>query len=211
MPPPDLAAAAAQLFGDRLPAAIEYATLLGTDGVVRGLIGPRETARLWDRHILNCAVVAELIPRDARVADVGSGAGLPGVVLALARPDLRVVLVDAQARRVDFLTECIATLRLAGVRALQGRVEDRSIRGAVGAVDVVTCRALAPLERLAGWCLPLLNSGGRLLAIKGSSASDEVTRGRATLARYGASEVVVRRCGAGVVEPDTTVVDVVVG
>jgi 16S rRNA (guanine527-N7)-methyltransferase len=204
-------AVAARVFGDRLPDAIRYARLLATDGVVRGLIGPREADRLWDRHILNCAAVAELIPAGSRVVDAGSGAGLPGVVLALARPDLELVLVDAQARRVEFLTECVSALRLDGVRVLQGRVEDGSVRDGLRPVDVVTARALAPLDRLSLWCLPLLGSGGRLLAIKGSSASDEVTRYRDTLSRYGASKVMVRRCGAGIVQPETTVVDVVVG
>lgn len=201
-------AAAARVFGDRLPAAVEYARLLATDGVVRGLIGPRESDRLWDRHLLNCAVVAELIPPGRRVADIGSGAGLPGIVLALTRPDLDLVLVDAQARRVEFLIECIHVLGLDRVLAIQGRAEDGSTRDAVGRVDVVTARALAPLDRLAGWCLPLLVRGGRLLAIKGSSASDEVERNRRALGRYGATEVAIRRCGAGVVNPETTVVDI---
>lgn len=201
-------AAAVRVFGERLPAAVEYARLLATDGVVRGLIGPRESDRLWDRHLLNCAVVAELIPERQRVADIGSGAGLPGIVLALARPDLEVVLIDAQARRVEFLNECIAALALDRVTAMQARVEDRATRSAIGAVDVVTARALAPLDRLAGWCMPLLPRGGRLLAIKGSSASDEVERNRRVLGRYGATEVAVRRCGAGIVDPETTVVDI---
>jgi 16S rRNA (guanine527-N7)-methyltransferase len=201
-------AAAVQIFGERLPAAVKYARLLATDGVVRGLIGPRESDRLWDRHLLNCAVVADLIAPGGRVADVGSGAGLPGIVLALVRPDLDFVLVDSQARRVEFLNECIEALALERVRAVQGRVEDRATRQAVGPVDVVTARALAPLDRLAGWCLPLLSQGGRLLAIKGSSASDEVERNRRVLGRYGATEVAIRRCGAGIVSPETTVVDI---
>src|SRR5216110_1698875 len=97
--PADLGPAAEALFGDRLPLAVRYAELLATDGVVRGLIGPREASRIWDRHLLNCAVVGEIIPDGASVIDVGSGAGLPGIALALARPDLRVVLVDSLARR----------------------------------------------------------------------------------------------------------------
>lgn len=208
MAAPEPPAVAAQVFGKRLAAAVEYARLLMTDGVVRGLIGPRESDRLWDRHLLNCAVVAELIPEHVRVLDVGSGAGLPGIVLALARPDLDVVLIDAQARRVDFLNECIGRLALDRATALQGRAEDRTTRTAVGRVDVVTARAVAPLDRLAGWCLPLLPPAGRLLAIKGSSASDEVERSRRALGRYGATEVAIRRCGAGVVDPETTVVDI---
>lgn len=203
-PPP----AAAGIFGERLPAAVEYARLLATDAVVRGLIGPRESDRLWTRHLLNCAVVGELIESGRRVADIGSGAGLPGIVLALARPDLDFVLVDAQARRVEFLHECIEQLGLDRVRALQGRAEDRPTQAAVGRVDVVTARALAPLDRLAKLCLPLLSSGGRLLAIKGSSASDEVERSRRVLGRYGATEVAIRRCGTGIVDPETTVVDI---
>jgi 16S rRNA (guanine527-N7)-methyltransferase len=198
------------VFGDRLSAAVEYASLLATEGVLRGVIGPREVDRLWDRHLLNCAVIAELIPADSRVLDVGSGAGLPGVVLALARPDLDLVLLDAQARRVAFLAECVERLGLRRVTLLQGRVEEKAVRGQLGRSSIVTARALAPLDRLAEWCLPVLKSGGHLLAIKGASASDEVARHRQLLGRYGASEVVVRYCGAGVVDPQTTVIDIAI-
>jgi 16S rRNA (guanine527-N7)-methyltransferase len=202
---------ARQVFGDRLPAATWYAEFLGSQGVLRGVIGPREVDRLWDRHILNCAVIADLIPPDSRVLDVGSGAGLPGLVLALVRPDLEVTLLDAQARRVEFLSECIRTLTLSHVEVRQGRVEEDVTRRVLGDLDVVTARAVAPLDRLARWCLPVLRSSGHLLAIKGASASDEVARHRKLLGRYGASEVVIRQCGTGIVRPETIVVDIEVG
>jgi 16S rRNA (guanine527-N7)-methyltransferase len=203
-------AIAGQIFGDRLSAAVEYARLLATEGVVRGVIGPREVDRLWDRHILNCAVIADLIPAESDVLDVGSGAGLPGVVLALARPDLDIVLLDAQARRIAFLADCVAQLGLQRVTLLQGRVEETPVRRQLGRSSIVTARALAPLDRLAEWCLPVLKSGGHLLAIKGVSASDEVARHRQLLGRYGANEIVVRHCGAGVVDPQTTVIDIAI-
>lgn len=204
-------AAARQVFGSRLPAAEWYADFLGAQGVLRGVIGPREVDRLWDRHILNCAVIADLIPLDSRVLDVGSGAGLPGLVLALVRPDLEITLLDAQARRVEFLSECIRTLALPHVEVRQGRVEEDVTRRVLGDIDVVTARAVAPLDRLARWCLPVLRGRGHLLAIKGASASDEVARHRKVLGRYGASEVVIRQCGTGIVRPETIVVDIEVG
>jgi 16S rRNA (guanine527-N7)-methyltransferase len=206
-PRPEGAEAAAALFGERLPLAIEYARLLGTDGVVRGLIGPREADRIWDRHLLNCAVVGDLIPSGASVTDVGSGAGLPGIVLAVARPDLTVVLVESLARRTDFLTEVVTDLRLDNVSVVRIRAEDAV--GTVRAADVVTARAVAPLDRLAAWCLPLTRVGGRLLALKGATAADEVAEHRAAVARLGGAEPAVRTCGTGLLDVPTTIVEVV--
>ena len=157
-------AAAADLFGERLPLAEAYAELLTSDGVLRGLIGPREAPRIWERHLLNCAVVAELIPTGVHVVDVGSGAGLPGIVLAVARPDLTVTLVEPMARRTSFLTEVISALDLRRVTVLQARAEEAADQ--LSPADVVTARALARLDRLAEWCLPLTAVGGRVLAIK---------------------------------------------
>ena len=182
-----------------------YAELLATDGVVRGLIGPREVARLWSRHLANCAVLEELVPAGSLVADVGSGAGLPGLPLALVRPDLRVVLVEPLLRRATFLGEAVTALGLDDrVEVVRGRAEDQTL-----AVDVVTARAVAPLDRLAGWTLPLARVGGILLALKGDGAADEVAASAAALERLGGGQIELLTCGIGVVEPPTTVVKVV--
>jgi 16S rRNA (guanine527-N7)-methyltransferase len=207
-PPGPLRAAASALFGDRLPLAERYAAVLTTAGVVRGLIGPREAPRIWDRHLLNCAVVAELIPSGASVVDVGSGAGLPGIALAVARPDLSVVLVEPLARRIAFLTEVVPALGLDGsVTVVRGRAEE--VRDSLSPADVVTARAVAPLDRLAGWCLPLAAPGGRLLALKGVSAADEVAEHRSAIGRLGGATPVVRLCGVDLIDPPTTVVEIV--
>lgn len=193
------------VFGDRLPAARRFAAHLASTGVERGLIGPREAPRMWDRHVLNCAVVAELVPDDARIVDVGSGAGLPGIALALARPDLEVVLLEPLARRVEWLREVVADLGLA-VEVQRGRAEETVIRRRWEGADVVTARAVAPLARLAGWCLPLLRPGGTLLALKGIGASAEIARDAATVRKLGGGPPRVQRCGIGVVDPPSTVV-----
>ncbi|MFI6129916.1 16S rRNA (guanine(527)-N(7))-methyltransferase RsmG [Micromonospora sp. NPDC051141] len=211
--PPELAEAARALFGDRLDLAAAYAELLATEGVLRGLIGPRETPRLWDRHLLNCAVVAERIPADARVIDVGSGAGLPGLVLAIARPDLTVTLVEPLARRVAFLVEAVQRLGLTrSVRVFRGRADEAAAgsrdRDPLSA-DIVTARAVAPLDRLAGWCLPLIVPGGRLLALKGASAAEEIAEHADAVTRLGGGEPTLHRCGTGLIDPAATVVEVV--
>lgn len=185
--------------------AERYVALLAGPGVTRGLIGPRETSRLWERHVLNSAVLAELAPEGARVLDVGSGAGLPGIPLALARPDLAVTLLESMARRVAWLEEVIADLGLP-VRVHRGRVEDAVVRSALGEWDVVTARAVAPLGRLASWCLPLVCPGGRLLAIKGETASEEAARDADAVRSAGGGVVDVVQCGTAVVWPPTTVV-----
>lgn len=211
--PAHLAHAAQTLFGDRLPLASAYAEFLATEGVVRGLIGPREAPRIWDRHVLNCAAVAERIPIRASVVDVGSGAGLPGLVLAVARPDLSVALVEPLARRAAFLSEVVTTLGLdSTVAVVRARAEDAAADLSTNALfpaDVVTARAVAPLDRLARWCLPLADRGGRLLALKGASALDEVAEHREAIRRLGGAVPVVRRCGVGLIEPATTVVEIV--
>jgi 16S rRNA (guanine527-N7)-methyltransferase len=200
---------ASAVFGNRLPLAVAYADLLVTDGVVRGLIGPREAPRIWERHLINCAVVSELIPIGASVVDVGSGAGLPGIVLAVARPDLTITLVEPLARRTAFLSEAVTKLGLdTTVTVVRGRAEE-VVGESPTAADIVTARAVAPLDRLAGWCLPLAAVGGRLLALKGSSAADEVAEHREAIARLGGSDPIVRLCGAGAIEPPTTVVEIV--
>lgn len=206
---PDPPAEAEAVFGDRLSLARRYADLLATSAVTRGLIGPREAARLWARHLMNCAVVAELLPAGARVVDVGSGAGLPGLALAIRSPELRVDLVESLQRRVDFLGEAVASLGLAAsVRVVHGRAENRDVIADVGDSAWVTARAVAPLDRLVRWCMPLLRPEGRLLALKGSSAPDEIATHQSTLGRLGVRDVEVARCGAGTL-PEPTVVVVV--
>ncbi len=191
------------VFGDRYDLAVAYAEMLRTDGLTRGLIGPRETARIWDRHLLNCAVVAPVIPTGASLVDVGSGAGLPGVVLALARPDLTVVLVEPLLRRATFLVEVVSRLGLAGVTVTRSRAED--VHGRLHG-DVVIARAVAPLDRLVHWCLPLVGRGGELLALKGARAQEELAATAGILAGLGAVSWSVELLGEGVVDPPVRVV-----
>jgi len=186
---------------DRLPLAERYAELLATEGVVRGLIGPREAPRLWERHLLNCAVLAELVPPAASVADVGSGAGLPGVVLAIARPDLRVTLVEPLLRRTRFLDEAVEALGLEEqVEVVRGRAEELA---GTRTFDVLTARAVAPLDRLARWCLPLVHPGGELVAMKGASARAEVEAAMPALKALGCAHPVVVELGVGVLAEST--------
>jgi 16S rRNA (guanine527-N7)-methyltransferase len=174
-PPVPAPAGAPALFGDRFEAAQAYVARLASDGVVRGLIGPRERDRLWERHLLNCATLAPLIPHGSRVADLGSGAGLPGIVLALARPDLQIDLVEPLERRTIFLTDVLEELSLPGCRVVRARAESLSRQpGHAASYDVVTARALAPLDRLLQWAAPLVRPSGQLLALKGASVADEV-------------------------------------
>jgi 16S rRNA (guanine527-N7)-methyltransferase len=205
-PPPPREAA--EVFGSAVEKAARFAELLATDGVQRGLVGPRETPRLWDRHLLNCAVVAELLPDRGDLVDIGSGAGLPGVVLAMLRPDMRVVLLEPMLRRSAFLEECVAELDLPNTNVVRGRAEDlaRDIKA-----DIATARAVAPLDRLAGWAAGLLRPGGQLLAIKGQSAEQELAAARPVLSRLRVRSAEVLRVGNGSVVPATTVVRVVMG
>lgn len=198
--------AAEQLFGDRLPLAERYVAHLASSGIVRGLIGPREVPRLWSRHVLNCAVVEEHIARDARVADVGSGAGLPGLCLALARPDLRITLIEPLERRVQWLDEVVADLGLTGVRVLRARAEQA--RDEVGEVDVVTARAVSALVGLVDITLPLLRGTGELLALKGRSAADEVRNAQKKLDRLGVRSTEILMAGQDLLAEPTTVVRV---
>ena len=173
---------AREQLGDAFAPLLRYAELLLTEAVPRGLIGPHEAPRLWDRHLVNSAAVAPLLPRTGLVVDLGSGAGLPGVVLALCVPTVRVTLLDATRRRTDFLSEVVETLGLGDrVSVVWGRAESLPPLGA----DVVVARAVAPLSRLAGWGLPHLIPGGELLAMKGESAAEELERDTAELRRLG--------------------------
>jgi 16S rRNA (guanine527-N7)-methyltransferase len=191
-------------FGDRVGLARVFASHLAGTGVSRGLLGPREVPRLWSRHVLNCAAVAPLVPPGAQVVDVGSGAGLPGVVLALARPDLHVTLVEPLLRRVSWLENVVDDLGLESVTVVRARAEE--LHGQ--AFDVATARAVAPLDRLAAWCLPLLREGGFLLALKGRSAADELAQSEPALRRLGAVSWEVREVGNGVLDELTTVIEV---
>lgn len=174
-------AGGAALFGERLGLVERYVDLLAGRGIEWGLVGPREVDRLWDRHVLNCVAPAALIATGSSVVDVGSGAGLPGIPLAILRPDLRVTLLEPLLRRATFLTDAVEELGLTGrVRVVRARAEDHRER-----YDVATARAVAPLDRLVGWCVPLLLPGGVLLALKGRTACDEVARTRGELRRAG--------------------------
>lgn len=200
--------AVGSLFADRSAGVQRYAEILADAGVTRGLLGPREVPRLWERHILNCAVVAEVLPDGAELCDVGSGAGLPGIVLALARPDLAVTLLEPLLRRTSFLDETIGLLGLTNVEVLRGRAEEFAGKRRF---DVVTSRAVAPLDRLAGWSLPLLRAGGEMVALKGGSADAELAETADVLKRLGAERWSIQTVGAGVVDPPTTVVRVGIG
>src|SRR3954449_4294205 len=201
--------AARAVFGDALPQAERYVARLASDGVVRGLIGPREVSRLWERHLLNSAAVAEAVPEGARVVDVGSGAGLPGIPLGLARPDVALTLVEPMARRVEFLEETVTILGAPAVlpwRVVRGRAEERSVVATVGPVDVVTARAVAPLPRLVGWCRGLLRPGTQLVALVGARALQELPALVPELVAAGMRDVHPRAVGASLGEAATTVV-----
>lgn len=185
--PPQLAQ---EIFANQLPSMVDYARILSGDGVQRGLIGPREVDRIWERHLINCAVAAERVDRNERVCDIGTGAGLPGMVWAIMRPDLDVVLVDPLLRRITFLEEVVAALDLANVRVIRGRAEE------VGETfPVVTARAVARMDKLARLTLPLVDKGGVLLAFKGQSAENELAESRTVLSNLGVTNAKVTAYG----------------
>ncbi|WP_340377671.1 16S rRNA (guanine(527)-N(7))-methyltransferase RsmG [Streptomyces sp. SS7] len=200
---------AREVFGDRFPDAVRYAELLAEAGVQRGLIGPREVPRLWERHILNCAVLSEVVPEGVTVCDVGSGAGLPGIPLALVREDLKITLLEPLLRRTNFLTEVVELLGLDHVTVVRGRAEE--VMGSLPPVHVVTARAVAPLDRLATWGIPLLRPYGEMLALKGDTAEEELKSAATALSKLGAVGTSVLQVGEDVVDPLSTVVRVEVG
>jgi 16S rRNA (guanine527-N7)-methyltransferase len=200
-PPP----AASAVFGANLDRARRYAQILAGAGVERGLIGPREADRLWDRHLLNSAAMAELLEPDEQIADIGSGAGLPGIPLALARPDLRVTLIEPLLRRSDFLSEVVDDLEV-DVTVVRGRAEEQAVRQQVGEMDAVVSRAVASLDRLTKWSVPLLRLGGRMLAMKGERAGDELKEHRRVMESLGAVDARVVMCGMDYLNPPATVV-----
>lgn len=189
-----------------MPVAQHFVDLLADTGVSHGLIGPREVPRLWERHVLNCAVIEETFPASARVVDVGSGAGLPGVALAVVRPDLDVHLVEPMQRRTDWLTVTVAALGLDNVTVHRGRAEE--LAGVVAA-PWVTARAVARIAKLARWCVPLLDGRGTLVAMKGRSAQEELDADRPELVRLGLVDAAIRRHGEAVLDEPTLTLDLV--
>lgn len=207
---PDAPAYARVVFGDSFDKAQRYAEILAGDGVERGLIGPRETERLWDRHILNSAALSELLTEGERLVDIGSGAGLPGIPLGLATTGVKVILVEPMQRRCEFLAEVVSELGL-DISVVRGRAEERAVRDAVGDADAVTARAVASLDKLTRWSVPLLRGGGRMLALKGERAEAEVSEHRRVMSSLGVADVRVVRCGVNYLEPPVTVVVARVG
>jgi 16S rRNA (guanine527-N7)-methyltransferase len=201
-------AVAATVFGAGLPEAVRYADLLATEGLVRGLLGPREAERIWDRHLLNSAVVAELLPAGAQVVDVGSGAGLPGIPVALARPDVRVVLLEPLARRCAFLQEAVDSLGLSDrVRVQRGRAPDAADSWPF-LMDYALARAVAPMDRLVSWTMPLVAPGGELLAVRGERAEQDLQAAQPGMARLGAGAGQVVEVGADLLGAPVRVVRV---
>ena len=192
------------IFGARLGLAQDFVAILADSGVRHGLIGPREVPRLWERHVLNCAVIGEAMPMaGASVVDVGSGAGLPGLALALARPDLHVTLVEPMLRRTTWLSETIAALEVPNVEVCRGRAEE--LVGRLSA-DYVTARAVAALETLVQWCAPLAKAGGELVLMKGANASAEIASATKAMGRLGLGPASVRQVGLALPTPTTLVV-----
>ena len=206
LPPPTPGSAWA-LFGDRAEVAEHYVAILADTGISHGLVGPREAPRLWERHVLNCAVVHPLFAPDTEVADIGSGAGLPGLVLAIIRPDLHLHLVEPLQRRTVWLRRTVEELELTNVTVQDGRAE--SLWGG-RRFPAVTARAVAGLRELARWSLPLLDAGGSLHALKGSRGQEELEDDQEELTRLGAVRCAIHRFGSGIVDPETVVVSVTV-
>lgn len=207
-PAPPAPAAAGAVFGDRLPLAERFADILADTGVSHGLIGPREVPILWERHILNCAVAHEAFPQGAGIADVGSGAGLPGLALAIARPDLDLHLVEPMLRRTTWLSDTIAELGLGNCTVHRGRAEE--FHGILR-LPYATARAVARIDKLARWTFPLLQDRGTLVALKGSQAADELASQDRVLRRLGMVSAEVTSYGADLLEVPTTVVALQVG
>ena len=192
---------ARQVYGERLPLLNRYVDILGSTAVTWGLLGPREADRLWDRHILNSAALSDLIATDSAVVDVGSGAGLPGIPLAILRPDLRVTLIEPLLRRFTFLVQTVGELGISDrLEVVRSRAEDHQCT-----YDVVVARALAPLDRLIGWCNPLRAPDGVILALKGASAADEVAAANRQLKAAGLKAEVLKARAHPDVEPATVV------
>ncbi len=189
-------------FGDAYPRVLEFATMLAAEGVERGLIGPREVTRLWERHILNSAALSPYLPAGV-VADVGSGAGLPGMVLAAMDPNRDYVLIEPMERRTQWLLESARECGIDNVRVIRGRAEE--VAESVQA-DVVTARAVAAIDKLVKWCAPLLTPNGRLVLLKGRSAADELERAKYSLRKQRFTGEIHQAGTIEGVEPTTVVV-----
>lgn len=189
------------LFGVQYPLISRYVDILASTGVEWGLIGPREVDRLWERHILNSVALADLIPQGSRVVDVGSGAGLPGIPLAILRPDLEMTLLEPLLRRFSFLTHTVEGLGITdAVRVVRARAEQHR-----SSYDVVLARAVAPLDRLIAWCDPLRSPAGVILALKGRSAEDEVRGAGSLLSQRGLAASVLSVRASATSDPTTVV------
>ena len=203
----DAPAVAAEIFGDRLDLAQRYHDSLATTAAERGFIGPKEVSRLWSRHILNCAVVADAFGPDHKIADIGSGAGLPGIALAITRPDLQITLIEPLLKRSTYLGEISDELNLGNVTVIRGRAEEQG--ALTGTFDAVTSRAVAPLGKLAGWSLPLVRPGGSMIAMKGASVGEELERDAKLIAKAEGVDAEIFTAGDGVLEQPTTLIRVV--
>ena len=194
---------ASAVFGENLERARRFTAALGEHGEERGLIGPLEPARLWSRHILNSAVAAPLFASGARVGDVGSGGGLPGIVLAIARPDVQWVLIEPMERRVTWLQEQKDALGLDNVEIVRARGEEWT-EGAV--LDAVTARAVSALKTLIPLTAPLVRVGGELVLLKGANAANEIDAAAKQIRKYGLDDIRVEVVGDGVIAEPTRVV-----
>jgi 16S rRNA (guanine527-N7)-methyltransferase len=195
-------AAAVAIFGDQIDQARYFAQTLANDSDELGLLGPRELDKLWSRHILNSAVVAELVQPGNKVADVGSGAGLPGIPMAIARPDAEFVLIEPMERRLSWMLQVVEDLDLKNVRVLRSRAEDVTEHD----FDIVTARAVAALDKLLKMCVPLLKPGGALIALKGSKAAEEIANAKTLEKKLGISSFEILVCGEKFLSEPTSVV-----
>jgi 16S rRNA (guanine527-N7)-methyltransferase len=191
-----------QVLGLAFPQLAQYAQILGQEAVLQGLLGPREIDRIWDRHILNCAALNELIPQVKSIIDIGSGAGLPGIVLAIMNPSTHVILVEPMQRRTDFLNDVKKQLNLENVEIIRGRAENQKIQA-----QVVTSRAVAPLNKLLAWSLPLVEKGGKVLAIKGEKAQSELEEAQKELNLLKNTTASIKTCGLAL-DLSVTVVEI---
>lgn len=192
---------AAKIFGTGIAKARSYTAALVADGETLGLLGPREYSKIWTRHVLNSAVVAELVPAGAKVADVGSGAGLPGIPMAIAQPEAHFTLIEPMERRSEWLKSQVESLGLSNVSVLRARADE------VGEVfDIVTARALKPMPQLLEWCVPMTKLGGKVIALKGAKAADEVADAKKLVKKLGIESFDIMFTGEQFLEEPTRVV-----